>query len=463
MVRAIPVHDGQSVKAGQVLVELDPTTNAAERDRLASALMVARLEIARLGATLSDAADPAAPFLAPPGATPAQVTLARQLMATQAAEHAAKLAGLDRQQAQQDANRAAVAATVDKLSALLPILRQRVEMRKTLYDRQLDSKLTYLTEQQQMVEGERELVVQKDRLTEAEAALATIAEQRRQANAEFRRSLLGELAQAQEKADNLAQELVKAELRTRLQTLTTPVDGVVQQLAIHTVGGVVTPAEALMAVVPAESPLEIEAMVSNQDVGFVHAGQKAAIKIETFDFTHYGLLHGEVLGVSRGAVNSQSPLQAPAAAPAPSTATMQPRSMGSGYTARISLDRVAIRVRRQAGRSPPRHGGDGRDRHRHQAGDRLSALAALALRAGKSAGAVMTSALIQRCGDGAIRRSRAALGFGPQPACQSLPMTGLISAANMGPNRFHHNRTVSWQISIPRSKSRSSTCRSESG
>ena len=70
VVRAIPVHDGQSVKAGQVLVELDPTTNAAERDRLASALTVARLEIARLGATLSDVADPAAPFLAPPGATP---------------------------------------------------------------------------------------------------------------------------------------------------------------------------------------------------------------------------------------------------------------------------------------------------------------------------------------------------------------------------------------------------------
>ena len=117
-----------------------------------------------------------------------------------------------------------------------------------------------------------------------------------------------------------------------------------QQLAIHTVGGVVTPAESLMAVVPAESPLEIEALVSNQDVGFVHAGQNAAIKIETFDFTRYGLLHGEVLGVSRGAVDSQAPLPGPTAAPAPPTATTQPRSMGSGYTARISLDRAAIRI-----------------------------------------------------------------------------------------------------------------------
>jgi hemolysin D len=344
VVRAIHVHDGQSVRAGQVLVELDPTTNVAERDRLERALMLARLDIARLSATLSDAAEPAAQFVAPAGATPALVTLARHLMASQVAEHAAKLAELDRQQAQQDANRAAVAATVDKLRALLPIEQQRLEMRKTLYNRQLDSKLTYLTEQQQMVESERELVVQKNRLTEAEAALAAIGEQRRQAEAEFRRSRLDELAQAEEKADNLAQELVKAEQRTRLQTLTAPVDGVVQQLAIHTVGGVVTPAETLMAVVPAEGPLEIEALVSNQDVGFVHAGQKAAIKIATFDFTRYGLLHGEVLGVSRDAVNAESPSQDQATTRAAPTAATQPQSRGSGYTARISLDRAAIQI-----------------------------------------------------------------------------------------------------------------------
>jgi hemolysin D len=266
------------------------------------------------------------------------------VLTSQLAEHAAKLAELDRQQAQQDANRAAVAATVDKLSALLPILRQRLEMRKTLYDRQLDSKLIYLAEQQQVVESEREIVVQKDRLTEAGAALAAISEQRRQAEAEFRRSLLADLAQAQEKADNLAQELVKAEQRTRLQTLTSPVDGIVQQLAVHTVGGVVNPAQIVMAVVPVQSPLEIEALVANQDVGFVHAGQKAAIKIDTFDFTRYGLLHGEVLSVSRDAVNAESSAPDPAATGVAATAAPQPRSKGSGYTARISLDRAAIPI-----------------------------------------------------------------------------------------------------------------------
>src|SRR5213076_660452 len=107
---------------------------------------------------------------------------------------------------------------------------------------------------------------------------------------------------AEQKASGLAQDLVKAEQKTRLQQLVAPVDGAVQQLAVHTVGGVVTPAQPLLVVVPSESRLEIEAMVSNRDIGFVHAGQAAEIKIDTFNFTRYGLLHGRVLSVSQDAI-----------------------------------------------------------------------------------------------------------------------------------------------------------------
>jgi hemolysin D len=266
------------------------------------------------------------------------------LVVSQVAGHQAKLAQLDREQQQHDANRAAVAATVDKLTALLPILRQRVEMRKTLYDREYGSKLNYLGEQQQMIESERELVVQKDRLIEAEAELLEIADQRHQTEAEYRHSLLAELSEAEAKANGLAQELVKVDQRMQLQRLTAPVDGVVQQLAIHTLGGVVTPAQAILVVVPADGPLEIEATVSNQDIGFVHAGQKAAIKIDTFNFTRYGLLHGEVLGVSPDAVGPGFGADDPSAMRR--AAAAQPRTAGRGlsYTARISLDRTSILV-----------------------------------------------------------------------------------------------------------------------
>src|SRR6185295_12385464 len=125
--------------------------------------------------------------------------------------------------------------------------------------------------------------------------------------AEYRRTLFGELTEAKRKAAGLAADLSKAEQRTKLQQLTAPVSGIVQQLAVHTVGGVVTPAQSLMVIVPSDSSLEIEAMVSNHDVGFVHAGDEVEIKVDTFDFTRYGLLHGRVLSISSDAIVRDSP------------------------------------------------------------------------------------------------------------------------------------------------------------
>src|SRR5262249_41926409 len=152
---------------------------------------------------------------------------------------------------------------------------------------------------------------QQSRLIEAEAAIAALLETRSKTVAENERGLLDDLAKAEQKAAGLTQDIIKAEQRTSLQKLTAPVDGVVQQLAVHTIGGVVQPAQVLMIIVPAESRLEIEAMVSNRDIGFVEVGQEAAIKIDTFNFTRYGLLHGKVLSVSRDAITRDRPADKP--------------------------------------------------------------------------------------------------------------------------------------------------------
>src|SRR5690606_8120466 len=102
------------------------------------------------------------------------------------------------------------------------------------------------------------------------------------------------------------QELLKAENRGRMMILTAPVDGVVQQLAMHTIGGVVTQAQPLMVIVPGENPLEVEAMLPNKDVGFVHAGQAVEAKVETFSFTKYGTLSGQITHVSPDAIQDEN-------------------------------------------------------------------------------------------------------------------------------------------------------------
>jgi hemolysin D len=225
------------------------------------------------------------------------------------------------------------------------VVQQRVDIRKTLVDKELGSKLTYFENLQQLVEQQEDLGVQKSHLHAAEAAAAAIRETRGQAEAEYRRTLSEELAKAEQKANGLAQDLIKAEQKTKLQVLTTPVDGVVQQLAIHTVGGVVTPAQALLVIVPSDSRIEIEAMISNRDIGFVHAGQDAEIKIDTFNFTRYGLLHGHVLSVSQDAViRDRKQDRADDRGLGTQNETSEPRGQELNYTARISLDRTWMQI-----------------------------------------------------------------------------------------------------------------------
>ena len=345
VVRAIHIHDGQSVKAGDLLIELDPTMTTAEGEHIKNDLIAAQLDIARLRAGLSDSADPESEFHPPAGASPALVNMEREYLAKQIEEHRAKIASLDRQRRQKEAERATTAATIEKLGASGPLIQQRVDIRKYLADKELGSKLTYLEALQQLTENEKDLVVQQSRVQEADAAIAAITESRAQADAEFHRTLFGELAEAERKAGGLAEDLAKAEQRTKFQLLTAPVDGVVQQLSVHTVGGVVTPAQQLAVIVPADAVLEVEAMVSNRDIGFVHPGQDAQIKIDTFNFTRYGLLHGRVVSVSPDAIVHETPQDNNSAKPkGAESESSEPKGQEFVYSARISLDRTQIQV-----------------------------------------------------------------------------------------------------------------------
>jgi hemolysin D len=346
VVHAIHVSDGQSVKAGDVLIELDPTINEAETQHLEGDLVAAELDVARLEAALSQGPDPAAAFHAPQGASEAQISTQRQFLLHELDEHRAKLGSLDRQKAEKEAELATVEAAVKKLQTVLPVLQERVQIREILYNHTTGSKANYLELYQDLVETQQELAVQQSKIGEAKAGLDAIVQARAEADAEYGRNLSADLVEAQRKAAGLREDVVKAKERTALQALTSPVDGVVQQLAVHTVGGVVTPAQALLAVVPADSHLEIEAMIPNRDIGFIHAGQDAEIKIDTFNFTRYGLLHGKVLSLSQDAIARANPQQAQsgdqvAGADGDSS---EPKGQELVYAARISLDRTQMQV-----------------------------------------------------------------------------------------------------------------------
>lgn len=345
VIRAIHVRDGQRVKAGELLIELDPTMTTAELNRLRSDLVAAQLDVARLRAALIEDGAPLDAFKAPEGASPAQVETQKRFLASQDGEYRAKVEMMKRQEAQKLAERATIGAAIDKLEATIPVAQERFDVRKTLFNKEIGAKLAYLDALQLLLEQQKDLALQRSRYQEASAALEALRESIVQMLAEYRRSRFGELTEAERKVAGLEHDLVRAEQRTKLQALTAPINGTVQQLVVHTIGGVVTAGQVLLVLVPADSQLEIEATIANRDIGFVQSGDTAEIKVDTFNFTRYGLLNGKVLSISQDAVPREKRGDRTAEKLKGAEAgSSEPQDMELGYIARLSIDRQQMQI-----------------------------------------------------------------------------------------------------------------------
>lgn len=342
VVKSIRVSDGQPVQAGDVLIELDPTTNAADRERIARDLQQAELDVARLTALATGKADS---FVAPQGADPMLSEAARRQLVAELEQRKAKLLGLDGQIAGKFAERNQAKANIVKLDASMPFVEQRVQIYEKLQANQYVSKIAYLDAQQALSDAKNNRAIAAHQLEAAEAAIEALSESRDEAEADFRRQTLDELAKVRQKAAELRQDHVKAVQRTHLQVLRAPVNGSVEQLTVHTVGGVVTPAQSLMVIVPEGSKLEVEAMLPNREAGFVRAGQEVEVKVEAFTYTRYGLLPGRVEGVSRDALHGekdQSASQQRSPESAESTGAGTAANSATSYVARISLKDTTV-------------------------------------------------------------------------------------------------------------------------
>lgn len=319
VVRDIHVQEGQRVEAGDLLIELDPTSTQADLGRLEMELVAARLDEARyrqldkMTSDVSGGVEPnamAVPELDLPDLLAKQVStgairLQEQMLASEWSEQQARLAALDNAIESRQADLAATRNEVKKLEGTLPLITRRTNALKVLVAKKLSAEQAWLELEEERVKQQQELAVLKNRIAQVTASINEAKQQRRALDSEFRRNLLTSLSETERRIDQLQQERVKASQRTELQRLTAPVSGVVQQLAIHTIGGVVTPAQELMKIVPESESLEVEAWILNKDIGFVNEGQAAEVKIETFPFTKYGTIDAKVIDVSNDAVTDE--------------------------------------------------------------------------------------------------------------------------------------------------------------
>ncbi|HHH0952918.1 TPA: HlyD family type I secretion periplasmic adaptor subunit [Yersinia enterocolitica] len=303
VVVAINVHDGDRVVAGQVLLELNPIGVDAEVNNINQQLMHRSLEAARMSALLTDA--PLTNFIYPDNSPENLVMTAKSLLTKEYDEVNAELARQDSERAVNQAYIQAGSTNITHHQALMKNIHQRLQALQTLVKSKAIAEAEVLIQEREWLNARAEGNRLESEQAVLRAKMRNLAQVRLHYLAEKKRSYQEQLNKAHEVINQLKQELVKLTEKQRQQTLRAPVDGVIQQSSVHTLGGVVTSAQPLMILVPESHQLELDVMILNKDIGFVLPGQAVEVKIDSFPYTRFGTLSGEVKHISLDAMEDQ--------------------------------------------------------------------------------------------------------------------------------------------------------------
>jgi hemolysin D len=232
----------------------------------------------------------------------ALIATQKQLLRATVQEHRSRLSSFDASIRTNEAQQQTIRAEIRKLEQTIPLIKERADGLSSLAARGLSPRTQALQVQQELVNAQQDLNANRSRLNEIAATIANASQQREQALGEYLKTRFNERSEAQQRYNNLRQELIKAKDRSGKRTITAPEDGTVQNLKINTVGGVVQPAEEIMRIVPSDGALEALVRVLNKDRGGIEAGMPVQVKVDAYSFTKYGILNGEVREISGDAV-----------------------------------------------------------------------------------------------------------------------------------------------------------------
>lgn len=312
-VRTIYVSNGDVVKRGDPLVDLYFFGAEHDEEKYREGLKAALLTRLRSNALLEAIANHRLPTLSQshevveqyPFIVPQDIVAAERLIQGQYQWWATQDEQLSATIRQNKAETSTLLIQIEKLKEALAIAIQQVQDYEGLMANRSISKHAYLNKKQEQIRYETELASSESRLEELNEQLAQHTQQKALLTVELNRDLLERLREADENITQLSVEYAKAQERVRNTHLTAPVSGTVQEVTVHTEGGVITQAEPLMMIVPEEDYLEVEALVPNKDIGFIEEGQAVVIKIESFPYTRYGYLTGTVKSVSLDAIEHE--------------------------------------------------------------------------------------------------------------------------------------------------------------
>lgn len=299
---SIHVKDGDNIEAGKVVVQLDSTLTGADRVKSEHESDEAHLDVLRLSAQLAGDSSFDASSI---DVSKSSFDRHKHLLQSRVEEHEYKISLLMQEVASKRAELRSTVALVEKIEATIPMLQQRLSMREKLLSEGFISEMIVIESRLEVSSQISELAVQRGKIKEVESALRVAELAVKQAQSEYISRVSAELSDAQRRLSLGQQEVVKASYREDFQSLTSPIDGVVQQLSVHTIGGVVAAGQQLMTVVPNEGGIEIELKLPNKDVGFLAVGMPVVVKLDSFEFTKYGALEGMVQWIGADAIKDE--------------------------------------------------------------------------------------------------------------------------------------------------------------
>jgi len=281
------------VRAGQTLMRMDAALSDSDLKALTADSQNKRIALRRIDAQLAGA-----PFTR---RAEEPYDLYTQVYAQYRANRQAYENALAQERALLEKAKSDLVAAEEvrnKLTQVLPYYREQEAAFEKLARDGFAGKLMVTDKRRERIEKEQDLRAQESVIA---SARSTIEQQERkiaQVTADYRRQLQTERVEVAPQMEKVSQEVAKQEHRHEYLELKAPQDGVVKDLATHTVGTVTSPGTILMTLVPKDEILRAEVWVKNDDIGFVRETQPARVKLAAFTFQKYGMLDGEVAQVS---------------------------------------------------------------------------------------------------------------------------------------------------------------------
>ena len=296
VVSKIFVKESDRVKKGDILIQIDPTVTDASLSSKQDDLAVTNSDIALLEALINESNLSKDELNKLNSSQLSLYNSQKQILASTYESNKAKLnsAKLDIKASESEVNR-------------LSLLLSKEEEAKARLQKVLDliAKKEYEEVSKNIINLKEQRDIALYRLKESNKKLEEIIEENQKAIKTVKSNWIETSLSKEKEKRELSAQINAILFSNKTQQIKSPVDGFVGKLLVHTEGGVVSPNDNLISIVPSDAPLIIKANVLNKDIGFLKLGQEVAVKIDTFSFQKYGLLHGNIIEISKDAIEDE--------------------------------------------------------------------------------------------------------------------------------------------------------------